>query len=113
MSLRPFGPWVLIEPESPERQYKGVIYMPEGNTDEKLGHASGIVKAVGQGYFNNKKRPKTKFIPLDIEVGQRVIYRGHLKNANIVEGKACLIHAQDIVGELVDGQLNVARPYGD
>jgi co-chaperonin GroES (HSP10) len=110
--FKPYGPWVLIEPESPERQYKGLIYLPEGNLEEKLGYASGYVIAVGNGFFNRKKNAKTKFIPMDIEVGQRVVYRGHLKDANIV-GRSCLIHAQDIIGELVDGRLNAARAHGD
>jgi len=114
MNFKPYGPWVLVLPDPPEHQYKGVLFMPEGNIEERLGHASGVVIAVGQGFFNNKKRAKTKFIPLDISVGQRVIYRGHLKDANpIVGSSSCLIHAQDIIGELVDGQLNSARVHGD
>ena len=114
MNVRPYGPFVLVVPDPPEKQYKGLIYMPDGNVDERLGYGSGVVLAVGPGHFNRKRGAKSKYSPLDVCVGQRVVYRGHLKYANPVPGTdSCLVHAQDIIGELIEGQLNVSRPYNN
>ena len=111
MAIKPFGPWVLVRPDPPETQYKGVIYMPQGNVEERLSMASGVVEAVGQGDFNPKRR-EPKFIPLDIEPGQRIVFRGHIQEANRVDRESCLIHVKDIVGEVVDGKLSATRVHG-
>jgi len=112
MPVKPYGPWVLITPDPPETQYKGIIYLPDGNTEQRLSYASGVVQAVGHGDFNTKKHAKTKFVPHDVLPGQRVVFRGHLQVANTVDGtKDCLIHIRDIIGELVEGQLNMMNVH--
>lgn len=110
--IKPYGPWLLITPDPPETQYKGLIFMPDGNVEQRLSYASGMVKAVGPGELNTKKRAKTKYIPHDVLPGQRVVFRGHLSEVNLVEGtKDCLIHIRDIIGELIEGTVTPFRPY--
>ena len=111
-AIRPYGPWLLISPDPPEKQYKGIIYLPDGNVDEKLSYSSGIVKAVGPGELSTKKNSKTKYVAHDVLPGQRVVFRGHLQVVNRTgDGKDCLIHIRDIIGELVEGQLNPSRVH--
>jgi len=107
------GPWVLIKPE-PAPRMKGSLYLPEGNLMERLGHVVGRVISVGKGYYErDAKTGKEKFVPQEVQPGERVIFRGHLKDANkAVDGEHCFMHAKDLIGILDDdAELDLALPY--
>ena len=60
------------------------------------------------------KNGKEKFISQEVVPGNRVVFRGHLKNANPVRvgDSHCFMHAQDLVGILADdADLDLALPY--
>jgi len=108
--LRAHGPWVLVKPEAPKKMTDSGLYIPDGNLYERLGHTVGLVVSVGKGYFE-EVNGKQKFVTPDVEPGDRVVFRGHLKDANKVEGY-CFMHLKDLVGVLGDGEeLDLALPY--
>jgi co-chaperonin GroES (HSP10) len=96
-TVRPIGPWNLIKPDPVVSRTKSGLYLPEGNLEERLGHNTGVVVAVGQG----DRGPKGNWIPSGIKVGDRVYFRGYLQELNLPGGVGtadCLIHTRDIVG---------------
>lgn len=107
------GPWVLVKPEAPKNITKGGIYLPDGNLFERLGHIVGTVISVGKGYWE-KPVGKTKevFIHSEVKPGDRVVFRGHLQDANRVGRDHCLMHIRDLIGTLEDGaELELSLPH--
>jgi co-chaperonin GroES (HSP10) len=114
--LRPYGPWLLIRPEETTKVLDSGIYLPDGNLMERLGHSVGVVLAVGKGYLNPSRKAGTpKYTPVNIQKGDRVIFRGHLQEANrpggVLDREHSIIHLKDILGVLVEGKLEPALPY--
>jgi chaperonin GroES len=112
--LKPTGQWVLVKVDQADRVSKGGIIMPDGNILERLGHASGRVMNYGPGRLNPGKRAKTQHTPVDVKVGDTVVFRGHMQHANrpsILDREHCLIHETDIYGVLEEGHLEPALPY--
>lgn len=109
--LKAFGAWVLVEPEAPPKK-KGSLYVPDGNMMERLGHTVGRVLSAGKGYWDkDEKGKKDKFHPMEVKPGDRVVFRGHLKEANTVDA-GCFVHMKDLILILEDGvELDLALPY--
>jgi co-chaperonin GroES (HSP10) len=111
--VRAVGPWVLIKPEPPKKTSKGGIYLPDGNLLERLGHLVGTVISASSGYWETP-RGKTKmvYVPMEIEPGDRVVFRGHLQEAHLLGKDHCFLHIKDLVGVLEDGaELDLALPH--
>lgn len=110
--VRANGPWVLVKPEDPKKQVGSGLYVPDGNLCERLGHTVGKVVSVGKGYYE-EVNGKTKFIAPEIFPGDRVVFRGHLKEANkLGTSGLCFMHMRDLIGVLVgDAELDLALPY--
>ena len=107
-SVRPMGPWILIKADPPPTM-RGSLYLPQGNMDERLGNATGVVLAVGQGKRSTAKQYKRtglKYQPIDLEPGMAVMFRGFLQESNRPGGQLdtehSLIHMDDIIGEVTD-----------
>lgn len=102
--LKPKGPWVLVKVNAPEEKTKEGIYLPQGNLEERLGNATGVVIRVGDGYLNTKGKKKYK--SLDLETGDTIMFRGFLQEANrpagIIDREHSLIHADDIIGQVIE-----------
>jgi len=113
--IKPYGPWVLVKVEETMKVTDSGIYLPDGNLLERLGHSIGTVLAVGQGHLNKSPKAKTKYTPTGVKVGDRVIFRGHLQEANrpggVMDRDHSLIHSQDLIGILEEGRLEPALPY--
>ena len=108
------GPWILVKPEPPPKKSKGGIFLPDGNLVERLGHVVGRVVSAGKGYYEKNDKGKEKFVPQEVKVGDRVIFRGHLKDANktALGDSHCFLHAKDLIGILEEGaELDLALPY--
>lgn len=107
------GPWVLIDPEPVERKTSGGLYLPEGSVMERLGHVVGRVISAGKGYWEKNDKGKEKFRAMEVEPGDRVVFRGHLKDANrIGEGNLCFMHMKDLILILEEQVvLNLSLPY--
>ena len=89
--------------------------MPDGNLVERLGYASGTVVRRGEGFPTKGKRAIAKYSPIGVEPGERVVFRGFLQEANrpggVIDREHCLIHAQDILGVLEEGDLTPSLPH--
>ena len=104
--IKAFGPWVLVKVDPPPEKFGDLIYLPQGNAEEKTGHSTGVVLSVGRGYFNQSKNgrpPITKFTPLGVEIGDRIAFRGYLHDVNKyhqdIEGlQHSMVRADDIEG---------------
>lgn len=104
--IKAFGPWVLVKVDPHPEKSGGGIYLPQGNAEERVGYRTGVVLSVGQGHFNegkNGRPPKTKFSPLDLKIGDRIMFRGHLHDVGKyhqgIEGlEHSMVHASDIEG---------------
>jgi co-chaperonin GroES (HSP10) len=92
------GPWVLVKVDDPPKKSKAGIYLPVGNLEERLGHITGTVLSVGPGH----RGKGGSRIPTDINVGDKVLFRGYLQEANrpggVIDREHCLINIDDIVG---------------
>ena len=113
MTIQAKGPWVLIDPEPAPKKSKGGLYIPSGNIMERLGHVVGRVISVGKGYWEKPSKGKEVFHCMEVEPNDRVVFRGHLKDANqIGRGKLCFMHMKDLI--LILGgktELDLALPY--
>lgn len=96
----PRGPWVLARRLEADERSAGGIYKPQGNQEERLGHARAEVLATGPGMRGKRDR----LIPMSVTPGQVVIFRGFLSEANrpfeLDDRGLFLIHMKDI--EAVD-----------
>lgn len=66
MDIKPLGDRVLVKPLEQEEEKIGSIYIPDSAKEKPQ---EGTVEAVGTG-----RREGDKTIPLDVKVGDRVLY---------------------------------------
>jgi len=88
--MRPLHDRVIIEPDSKKTISSGGLYIPDSSADEC--YARGTVVAVGEGKFLDSGER----IPVDVSVGDRVIYLTKLRNYDTFtevefDGNKCLI----------------------
>ncbi|MBZ1345437.1 MAG: co-chaperone GroES [Candidatus Nealsonbacteria bacterium] len=89
MKIKPLSDHVLIEPIKEEEKTKSGILLPE--TVEKEKPEQGKVIAVGPG----KKTSSGKIIPLEIKVGDKVLFTKYGPNEIKVDNKEYLIAKQE------------------
>ena len=114
LKVRPTGQWVLVKVDLPEKISQGGIYLPDGNLMERLGHSSGTVVRTGPGRLNEGKKAERERTPVDLEPGERVVFRGHMQHANRLsplDREYSLIHETDIRFVLEEGHLDLAMTY--
>jgi len=55
---------------------------------------------------------RERFVPTEIKPGDRVVFRGHLKEAQRLGSDHCFMHVGDLVGVMEeDAQLDLAPPH--
>lgn len=95
MKIKPLSDHILVEPVKEEEETKTGILLPE--TAEKERPEQGKVIAVGPG----KKTPSGKIIPLEVKVGDRVLFTKYGPNEIKVDDKEYLIvREEDILAIL-------------
>ena len=91
MKVRPLDDRVLVERVEAECKTAGGIIIPD-NAQEKP--AEGIIKAVGLGAYNDKGDR----IPLDVEVGNKILFAKWGGTEVKIDGKELVImKASDIL----------------
>jgi len=85
MKIKPLSNHILIEPIKEEEKTRAGILLPD--TAEKERPEQGKVIAVGPG----KKDKKGNFIPLEVKVGNMVLFTKYGPAEIKVEGKEYLI----------------------
>ncbi len=89
MEIKPLADHIVIEPITKEEKTKSGILLPE--TAEKERPEQGKVIAVGSG----KKSPEGKIIPLEVQVGQTVLFTKYGPNEIKIDDKEYLIAREE------------------
>ena len=89
MNIKPLADHVVIEPLKQEEKTKSGILLPE--TAEKERPEQGRVVAVGPG----KKNEEGKTIPVEVKVGDLVLFTKYGPNEVKVDDKEYLIAKED------------------
>ncbi|KAB2319937.1 co-chaperone GroES [Betaproteobacteria bacterium SCN1] len=93
MKIRPLHDRVIVKRKEDERKTASGIVIPDSASTEKPDQ--GEVVAVGPG----KKDDQGKLIPLDVKVGDRVLFGKYAGQAVKVEGEELLVmREEDIMG---------------
>jgi len=96
MNIKPLADYILIEPVKEEEKTKSGIFLPETANKERPEQGNGI--AVGPG-----KRNKTgQVVPMDVKVGQKVLFTKYGPNEIKVDGKEYLIAKEEDILAIVE-----------
>ena len=87
MQLRPLGDRVLVKPDKAEQKTSAGLYISSGAQEKPQ---RGTVIAVGAGKLDDKGER----IPIDVKVGDAVIYGKYGGNEVKVDGEDYLLHAR-------------------
>ncbi|MBQ3833921.1 MAG: co-chaperone GroES [Elusimicrobia bacterium] len=90
MKLRPLGDRILVKAEEPKEKKIGGIIIPDTAKEKPQ---EGTVVAVGNG----KMGKDGKVIPMDVKVGDKVLYGKYSGNEVKIDNEAFLIMSQDDV----------------
>lgn len=90
MAIKPLGDRVLVEPKKEAEEKIGSLYVPDTAKEKPQ---EGTVIAVGQGRYEDGK-----LVPLEVKVGQRVLY-GKYSGTEIKQGgnEYLIIRESDIL----------------
>ncbi len=96
MKIRPLYDRVLIKRIEEKEQIQGGIIIPDTAKEKPQ---QGEVLAVGQG----KRLEDGTLVPLDVKVGDKVLFGKYSGNEVKIDGEECLIMREDeILGVLED-----------
>jgi chaperonin GroES len=91
--IRPLADRVVVKPAEREEKTKGGIFLPDTATKERP--QEGTVLAVGEG----RRDDSGKIIPMNVQVGDRVLFAKYGGTEFKVEDEEYLILAEkDILG---------------
>lgn len=96
MQIKPLSNYVLIEPTGREEQTKAGILLPQ--TADKERPEQGKVVAVGQG----KKNKAGGLIPMEVKVGDTVLFTKYGPNEIKVDDKEYLIAKEDDILAIIE-----------
>ncbi|MGB9681312.1 MAG: co-chaperone GroES [Minisyncoccia bacterium] len=88
MEIKPLSDHIFVEPINEEKVTKSGIYLPD-NAEEKP--MMGKVIAVGPG----KKNEEGKIIPMEVEVGDKVLFTKYAPTEIKIEEKEYLVIRED------------------
>ena len=89
MNIKPLSDHILIEPIKEEEKTQSGIILPQ--TAEKERPEQGKVVAVGSG----KRDKNGQIIPVEVKVGQKVLFTKYGPNEIKIDGKEYLIAKEE------------------
>ncbi len=95
MSIRPLHDRVIVKRAAEERTTASGIVIPDSATEKP---DQGIVQAVGNG----KKDDSGKSIPLDVKVGDKVLFGKYSGQAVKVNGEELLVMREEDILAVVE-----------
>jgi co-chaperonin GroES (HSP10) len=94
--IRAVGGWTLLKVHPPEEKTKGGLFIPQGNLEERLGHATADVLSIGKGYFDEKGR----LVRPGFSEGDTIMFRGYMQElqrpGGFLDREHCFIRIEDI-----------------
>jgi len=96
MKLRPLGDRVVVKPLEDEERTKGGIVLPDTAKEKPQ---RGEVTAVGPGEWNHEAE---KRIPLDVKVGEQVLFAKYSGSEIKIDGVDHLILRQSDILAVVE-----------
>ncbi len=96
MKIKPLSDYVLIEPDKEETKTKSGLFLPD--TADKDKPEQGTVIAVGPG----RKNTKGDVIPLEIKVGDKVLFTKYGPNDIKVQNKEYLIAKEEDILAIIE-----------
>ncbi len=96
MNIKPLSDYILIEPIKEEERTKSGILLPETVDREKS--EQGRVIAVGPG----KRTSADKIIPMNVKVGQKVLFTKYGPSEIKVDDKEYLIAKQEDILAVIE-----------
>ncbi len=96
MNIKPLSNHILIEALKPENKTESGIFLPE--TIDKEKSEQGRVIAVGPG----RKTISGKIVPMDIRVGQIVLFTKYGPNEIKIQNKEYLIAKEDEILAIIE-----------
>jgi len=96
MKIKPLSNHILIEPIKEEEKTKGGILLPE--SAEKERPEQGKVIAVGPG----KRTEEGKIIPLEVKIGQKVLFKKYGPDEIKINDKEYLIATDDDILAIIE-----------
>ena len=92
LNLTPLGDRVVIKPTEEDEKTAGGIYIPETASKDKP--VKGEVLAVGRG----KRNEQGQIVPLEVKVGDKVIYSKYAgTEIKVEEQKLLIVREEDIL----------------
>jgi chaperonin GroES len=95
MKLRPLGDRVVIEPLERDERTESGLFIPETAKEKPQ---EGTIVAVGAG----KRDDDGKRIPMDVEVGQTVLFAKYAGTEIKIDGKKVLILKESDILAIVE-----------
>ena len=96
MKIKPISDYILIEPIKEEEKTKSGILLPE--TAEKEKPEQGKVIAVGPG----RKTSSGKIIPMEVKVGQKVLFKKYGPDEIKIDDKEYLIAREEDILAIIE-----------
>lgn len=96
MNIKPLSDYILIEPIKEEEKTKSGILLPD--TVDKERPEQGKVIAVGPG----KRTSSDKIIPMNVKVGQKVLFTKYGPSEIKVDEKEYLIAKQEDILAVIE-----------
>jgi len=94
--IKATGGWALLKVAASPEKSKGGLFLPAGNLEERLGHATAKVLSVGRGCTDKKGR----LIPPDFSAGDTIMFRGYMQElqrpGGFLDREHCFIRIEDI-----------------
>jgi chaperonin GroES len=96
MNIKPLADYVLIEPIKEEEKTESGILLPQ--TAEKEKPEQGKIIAVGPG----KKNKDNQIIPLEVKVGQKILFTKYGPNEIKIDDKKYLIAKEEDILAIIE-----------
>jgi chaperonin GroES len=97
MKIRPLYDRIVVKRIEEQEQMKGGLYIPDSAKEKPQ---EGEVAAVGKG----KRLEDGKLVPLDVQVGDRILFGKYSGNDIKIDGEEYLIMREDEVLGILDQQ---------